>query len=77
MRHSSIEFLWEGATQVQMWMIVLEIELQHAESTHPRADPNAKKCAAVRERIIGPVLQVHIIRSLGNYGIEIQYHPRQ
>ena len=31
-----------------------------------------KKCAAVRERIIGPVLQVHIIRSLGNYGIEIQ-----
>ena len=42
MRHSSIEFLWEGATQVQMWMIVLEIELQHAESTHLRADPSAK-----------------------------------
>ena len=54
-------------------MMVLEIELQHAESIHPRAESDSRIYAAISERtIIGPVLQVHIIQFLGTYGIEIQ-----
>ena len=54
--------------------MVLEIELQHAESIHtPRADPNSRIYAAIPERTaIEPVLQVHVIKFLGTYGIEIQ-----
>ena len=54
--------------------MVLEIELQHAESIHtPRADSNSRIYAAIAERTaIEPVLQVHVIKFLGTYGIEIQ-----
>ena len=47
--------------------------LARREYTHPRADSDSRLFAAVRERtIIGRVLQVHIIKFLGKYGIEIQ-----
>ena len=43
------------------------------EYTHLRADSDSRLFAAIRERtIIGPVPQVHIIKFLGKYGIEIQ-----
>ena len=54
-------------------MTVLEIELQHAEKTHPRAESDSRIYAAIPVRtIIGPVLQVHISQFLGTHGIEIQ-----
>ena len=54
-------------------MSVLEIDSQHAESTHPRAESDSRIYAAVPERtIIGPVLQVHNIQFLGTHEIEIQ-----
>ena len=44
-------------------MMVLEIELPHAESTHPRADSNSRIFAAIPDRtVVGPVLQVHIFQ---------------
>ena len=43
------------------------------EDTHPRAGSDSKLFASLRERtIFGPVLQVHIINFLFNYGIEIE-----
>ena len=53
-------------------MTFLEIELQHAEYTHPRAESDSSIYAAIRGRtIIGPVLQVHTRQFLGTHGIEI------
>ena len=43
------------------------------ECTDPRADSDSRLFAAFRERtIMGSVLHIHIIKFLGNYGIEIQ-----
>ena len=56
-------------------MMVLEIELQRAESilTRLRTESDSRIHAAIPERtFIGPVLQVHIFQFLGTHGIEIQ-----
>ena len=54
--------------------MVLEIELQHAESLHTFVlASHSRLYAAIPERTLnGPVLQVHIIQLLGTHGIEIQ-----
>ena len=48
-------------------MMVLEIEHQHAESTH-----SGLHAAIPGRTVIGPVVQVHTIQFLGTHGIEIQ-----
>ena len=41
--------------------------------THPRADSGSTLFAAIRDGTsTGPVLQVHVMKFLGKYGIEIQ-----
>ena len=43
------------------------------EYTHPRQRANSRVYAAIPgNTIIGPVLQVHMVKFLDNYGIEIQ-----
>ena len=45
----------------------------YREHTSPRAESDSRIFAAIKQRtIVGPVLQVHIIKRLGIYGIEIQ-----
>ena len=54
-------------------LMVIEIELRHAEFSRPVADSNSRICAAIPERtVVGPVLQVHIIKFFGTYEIESQ-----
>ena len=44
-----------------------------SEYTSPRADSDSRIFAGMKQRtIIGPVLQVHITKCLGIYGVEIQ-----
>ena len=67
--------LEDAAEQFLTWMMVSEIEHPHAKNTHThrRADSDSRLFVDFRERtIIGPILQVHIVKFLGQYGIDIQ-----
>ena len=72
-RHSSMKFLLECATkQLLKWMMVLEIELQHAEKKHTLVLIFRLHAAIPERTFIGPVIQVHIIQFLGTHGNAIQ-----
>ena len=58
--------------------MVLEIELQHAENTHPRADSDSRIHAAIQERTtIGPLIQVQKKSFLALVELKFRFHPPQ